>query len=258
MSSNRVVLSPGIGEKGIVPAKYFRTVFEPSTKKVLYSQPFDYLCVYDFECNCVKDRAEPLEFNEIVEFPVVIIDVKNKKIAGEFHTYIRPTLEKEVKPFCTELTGITNERCFAEGVPTLEEALAKLHNFLLDFGMFQKEFVFMSCGDFDGNQMAREAQRKNISVPNYLKRWINLKKVFPKDATNKSFRADSDAWTTIGQEAKAKPSGGMTAMLNALQIPLEGRHHSGIDDARNLAKIVIAMLDRDFEFNQAMVNNKKY
>jgi hypothetical protein len=37
----------------------------------------------------------------------------------------------------------------------------------------------MSCGDFDGNQMRREALFKRFNVPNYLKRWINLKKVFP-------------------------------------------------------------------------------
>jgi hypothetical protein len=38
--------------------------------------------------------------------------------------------------------------------------------------------VFASCGDFDGNQMKREAQYKQYPVANYLRRWINLKKVF--------------------------------------------------------------------------------
>ena len=37
----------------------------------------------------------------------------------------------------------------------------------------------MSCGDFDGNHMRREAKKKQLNVPNYLKRWINLKKAFP-------------------------------------------------------------------------------
>ena len=36
----------------------------------------------------------------------------------------------------------------------------------------------MSCGDFDGNHMRREAKKKQLIVPNYLKRWINLKKAF--------------------------------------------------------------------------------
>jgi len=37
----------------------------------------------------------------------------------------------------------------------------------------------MSCGDFDGKVIAREANNKKFFVPNYLRRWINLKKVFP-------------------------------------------------------------------------------
>ena len=37
----------------------------------------------------------------------------------------------------------------------------------------------MSCGDFDGNQIRREALFKKLRIPNYLKRWINIKKVFP-------------------------------------------------------------------------------
>ena len=53
------------------------------------------------------------------------------------------------------------------------------HEFLEKEGMFESEFVFLSCGDFDGRHMRREAEVKGLSVPSYLKRWINLKKVFP-------------------------------------------------------------------------------
>lgn len=52
VSKNRVILSPGIGEKGIIPARFLRSVFSSQTDKILHSQPFDYICVYDFECNC--------------------------------------------------------------------------------------------------------------------------------------------------------------------------------------------------------------
>ena len=46
--------------------------------------------------------------------------------------------------------------------------------------MYGTEFVFMSCGDFVGEHLAKEAKAKKIFIPNYLKRWINIKKVFPK------------------------------------------------------------------------------
>ena len=44
---------------------------------------------------------------EIIEFPVVLIDVKSKSIKSEFHMYVKPTLDPVLTPFCTELTGIT-------------------------------------------------------------------------------------------------------------------------------------------------------
>ena len=57
--------------------------------------------------------------------------------------------------------------------------MKKLHNFLGKEGLFSSEFVFMSCGDFDGKTLKREATEKEFFVPNYLKRWINIKKAFP-------------------------------------------------------------------------------
>ena len=177
-STNNVVLTPGEGEKGLVPPEFFRSVFDPKSGQYLYQAPIKYLLVYDFECNCSKDRSA-IKFNEIVEFPVVIIDLSTNQVAYEFHTYVRPVVEKELNPFCTELTGITNEMVLKEGTPTLQEALQNLHNFLEEKGILSEEFVLCSCGDFDGNQLIREARFKNFSYPSYMKRWINFKKVIP-------------------------------------------------------------------------------
>ena len=47
---------------------------------------------------------------EIIEFPVVIIDVKQKAIKAVFQTYVKPVLDPQLTPFCTELTGITQEQ----------------------------------------------------------------------------------------------------------------------------------------------------
>ena len=55
-------------------------------------------------------------------------------------------------------------------------------------------------------------------MPPVLRRYCNVKKPFMH---------------VVG----AKP-GGMAAMLQKLELPLTGHHHRGIDDARNIAKIV--------------------
>jgi hypothetical protein len=48
-------------------------------------------------------------------------------------------------------------------------------------GLFEKEFAILTCGDFDGNLLRRETTLKKIhdKVPNYFKRTINVKKVWP-------------------------------------------------------------------------------
>ena len=42
---------------------------------------------------------------------------------------------------------------------------------------------------------------------------------------------------------KRKSHFDMKEMLDFLKLPLDGRHHSGIDDAKNIAKIAIKLLE---------------
>lgn len=75
ISKNRVVLSEGL-EDGGIPAAYFRWVLDFQRQKFLHQAPIDYLCVYDFECTCTNDKTNPLNSQEIIEFPIVIVDVQ--------------------------------------------------------------------------------------------------------------------------------------------------------------------------------------
>ena len=65
----------------------------------------DYLFVIDFECTC--DVAKRLSIQEIIEFPIVVIDLKSKTIIDKFHSFVRPTIFPTLTDFCTKLTGIT-------------------------------------------------------------------------------------------------------------------------------------------------------
>lgn len=105
ISSNEVVLSPGFAETGAIPADCFRSVVDLKNDVYTYEAPFDYICVYDFECQCTEGKQQ-LKFNEIIEFPVVVVDVKQMKVVYEFHTYVKPEVEPKLTDFCTELTGI--------------------------------------------------------------------------------------------------------------------------------------------------------
>ena len=83
---------------------------------------------------------------------------------------------------------------------------------------------FVTCGDWDLKTMLPgQCKYLNIPVPNYYHQWINIKTIF-RDLT--------------GQE----PSG-MPGMLEHFKLTLEGKHHSGIDDSRNIAKILAKLAE---------------
>jgi len=145
--------------------------------------------------------------------------------------------------FCTSLTGITQEQVDT-GIP-LRDAIDRVHTFLEGLGIFNSEFVFLSCGDFDGNQMRREALHKKMNIPNYLKRWINFKKVMPTYLFDPS-RPKLDY--KFVKDIKKPVVGGMPDMLSICGLQLQGRHHSGIDDARNIAACVLKCLQAGFDF----------
>jgi 2'-phosphotransferase len=49
ISENKVILTPG-NESGSLPPMYFRTMLDFKKKEFIHKAPFDYICVYDFEC----------------------------------------------------------------------------------------------------------------------------------------------------------------------------------------------------------------
>jgi RNA 2'-phosphotransferase, Tpt1 / KptA family len=62
ISENLVILSPGVSDEGFLPPKYFRQVLNLKANDFIYQAPFDYIVVYDFECQC-EENTKLLTFN---------------------------------------------------------------------------------------------------------------------------------------------------------------------------------------------------
>lgn len=65
----------------------------------LYDTELDYIFVIDFECTCTQDNS--LDIMEIIEFPVVVIDVQKRAIVNTFSSFVKPTIHPELSEFCT-------------------------------------------------------------------------------------------------------------------------------------------------------------
>lgn len=67
-------------------------------------QQYDAFCVLDFEATCDDVRHFPNQ--EIIEFPIVVVDGKTYEVTARFHEYVRPIHNPKLTKFCTDLTGI--------------------------------------------------------------------------------------------------------------------------------------------------------
>lgn len=86
-----------------------------------------------------------------------------------------------------------------------------------------------------------------------MKRWINLKEAFPVHLFDKTKEVpDFKSPSTTLKKTKNKMR--MIDMLKVCGLELEGKHYSGIDDARNIARCVIKTLESGFEYTQGMVH----
>ncbi|CAH8586063.1 unnamed protein product [Schistosoma turkestanicum] len=187
------------------------------------AQKFAYFMVLDFEATCERDRKLPVP--EIIEFPVLMVNASTLQTEAIFHHYVRPTINPVLSDFCTELTGIIQS--MIEDQPDLSTVLKMFDSFLdvnhLKINPYQ--FAFVTCGDWDLKTMLPgQCKSLCIDVPDYLKRWINLKQVY---------------CDVMGQFPF-----GMMSMLSGLNIKHTGRHHSGIDDCHNIAKILCELIRR--------------
>lgn len=187
---------------------------EHQTSRIL-PQNYDFFLVLDFEANGAEDRSIPME---IIEFPVLKVSGKTFEVESIFHQYVQPRIP--VTKFATDITGITRE--MTNNQPDLRETLERFHTWMQNENLLSGEssFIFVTCGDWDlKTQLPEETKRQSIPLPDYLKSWINIKK---------SYHA------TLGIKGKTS----MMQMLYKLNIPHTGKHHSGIDDVKNIAKIL--------------------
>ncbi|KAJ3413769.1 hypothetical protein HDV05_007589 [Chytridiales sp. JEL 0842] len=171
----------------------------------------------DFEATCDSPKnVSPLE---IIEFPIVLLDatLANCPAVAEFHHYVKPVKNPKLSAFCTELTGIEQKTVDA-GIP-FNEVFKNLEVFITSHGLTKDNTIVITCGDWDLKTMfpIQLSVTGIPATPELFQQWCNLKKAFA--------------------DFKKKPATGMAGMLTTLGLPLVGRHHSGIDDARNIANV---------------------
>lgn len=168
--------------------------------------------ILDLEATCWQGKA--LAPNETIEIGALCIN-RHQEILGEFNQFIKPAQSDILSDFCTELTSITQD--MVEHASYFPEVIKHFQEWIASF---EGDYLLCSWGKYDRNQFERDSKYHQLPT-DWLKKHISLKHQYSEIlGTRKLF--------------------GMKGALIREKIPLDGTHHRGIDDARNIAKIFLA------------------
>ena len=172
------------------------------------------LLIVDLEATCWEAREHRAEEMETIEIGAVLVEPGADAPARAFQAFVRPVRHPVLSRFCRELTSITQAE-----VDAAERFPAALVRFLEWIGD-PRAVLFASWGEYDARQLQRDCRLHGIAYP--IGRHWNLKRA-------------------VARELGRKPAG-MSTILAELGLALEGTHHRGLDDARNIARIVQVVL----------------
>ena len=176
----------------------------------------DKIIVIDIEATCYEAGKFPHdEVQEIIEFGITLIDVKQRNIAFSTSILVKP-MRSKISAYCENLTSLTTKILEASGVSFID-AIAMIQN-----QFSPKTCTWASYGNFDKSLIKEQCAREGIKCP-FSANHFNIKNLFAL-----KFGLNSEV--------------GMKEALKIAGIPLEGRHHRGVDDSKNIAKILIKIL----------------
>ena len=145
-------------------------------------QKFKHFLVLDFEANCL--RGEQIDPQEIIEFPCLMVDSEDFSVVSQFHQYVKPVGVASITPFCTELTGITQD--MVETEPTWERVLEMFVAWYSANNLSPQHSTFVTCGLWDlKTVLPKQCRYSQLAIPEMLDvgssgEYINIKYSFHK------------------------------------------------------------------------------
>lgn len=190
-------------------------------KKGIEHPQYDYYVVIDYEATCQENNNNFIQ--EIIEFPAVLVDAEQKKIVGMFREFCKPTLNPVLSDFCKQLTGVNqsevdNASEFAVVLDHFEEwmeawSLGSTHT-----------FAVLTDGPWDIFRfLSKQCELSSVPFPRWARKWVNMRKAYCNFYDCKRCNLEQ--------------------MLQNLGLQFEGRPHCGLDDSKNIARIVCHLLE---------------
>lgn len=189
-------------------------IYREYTKKWLDSilEQHQYILVVDIEHTCTTDDSIPPSEREIIEIGAVVVCAKSLEGIDSFQSLVKPVQHPNLSEFCIQLTGIQQENL--DSSQGFEDVFNEFKHWLTQYD----GYLFSSWGAYDCVQLNLDCQYHNVEPLN-IKLVFNIKKAFAKTQ-------------------KIKPRAGMRRALNLASLTLDGDNHRGLDDAKNIVRLL--------------------
>lgn len=113
---------------------------------------FDHFLLLDFEATC--DTGDKKIISEIIEFPVLLVHGQSFEEVDRFHEFVKPRITSALTPFCTQLTGITQQT--VDSADHLPIVWTKFKTWMKKHQLVDQEtgdtsvqnFAFVTCGNW--------------------------------------------------------------------------------------------------------------
>lgn len=170
------------------------------------------LIVCDLEATCWDDATSKDQMETI---EIGAVRIRAGQAFNEFSSFIKPHVHPRLSEFCRNLTTI--EQTDVDQAEPFSEVFDRFVQW-----MGNEPYIFCSWGRYDLGQLQLDASRAGLPWPSALNRHLNVKHAFAQ-------------WRQVS-------ACGMERALKLAGLPLLGTHHRGIDDARNIAQLLLMML----------------
>eukprot|EP01135_Chromosphaera_perkinsii_P003003 Nk52_evm25s232 gene=Nk52_evmTU25s232 len=213
----------------------------------------DYLLVLDFEATCEESRDAKFP-NEIIEFPVCVVDCKERRIVKEFHSFVKPAKNPILSEYCRQLTSIRQED--VDAADAFPEVLDRFMTWLRDNGLTggvaeeekkgkgnrgercEKEEV----DDIEKDELGSGHKSVVVATDGVwdLRDFLEISLRLHGLTRPEIFRRFIDLRGIVNRQYNVR--GTLNALVEGLGMEFEGTPHRGVDDTRNIARIAIRLL----------------
>ena len=169
------------------------------------------MIVIDLESTCCNGDTILIQDRETIEIGAVAICPCSGNVVDEFVSFVRPVKNEKLTQFCIDLTGI--EQSDVDSAEIFPEVWT---NKFIPWLKGVKSFC--SWGRYDLEQFKRDRERNGL--PPYFEKHSDLSRVAGK---NKRL------------------------VMKKFGVTPSPRQHRGLDDARNVAGILIKMLKKKMQ-----------